>query len=128
MKNTNTEKELNELDKVAQIIFDKKGMNILALDVHTFSTLTNYVIIAEGAVDKHVVAIAKTIIAELKELGITPVMVEGLEYGDWVVLDYMQFMVHLFMPGIREKYQLEQLWRAGEIVDLNISLESEIRG
>lgn len=110
------------LNAIAQAIFDKKGMNILALDVHEISSLTDYVIIAEGNIDKHVIAIAHGIIDYLEKLGQAPIYVEGMRTGDWVVIDYLHIMVHLFMPGMREKYQLEQLWREGHIVDLQIDV------
>jgi ribosome-associated protein len=113
------------LDKVAQIIFDKKGANILALDVSRISSLTDYVIIAEGSVDRHVIAIAAAIQEGLKKIGEMPLHVAGMQTGDWVVLDYMHIMVHLFMPGVREKYQLEQLWKEAEIVDLHIELSAK---
>ena len=77
-------------------------------------------VIAEGNVDRHVIAIANAVERALAELGEKPVHVEGLQVGDWVVLDYLQIMVHLFMPGLRDKYQLEKLWKEGEIVDLQI--------
>jgi ribosome-associated protein len=111
--------EIKELNRIAQIIYDKKGVNILALDVRPVSQLTDYVLIAEGAVDKHVVAIAQTILTELKGKG-QSVLVEGLAHGDWVVLVLPHIMVHLFMPGMRDKYSLEELWKDGDIVDLNI--------
>jgi ribosome-associated protein len=113
------------LNAIGQAIFDKKGSNILALDVHTISTLTDYVIIAEGNVEKHVVAIAQAIIDRMQRLGQTPVYVEGLKTGDWLVIDYLNIMVHLFMPGLRDKYQLEQLWREGQIVDLQIDVKEK---
>lgn len=108
------------LNAISQAIFDKKGMNILALDVHEFSSITDYVIIAEGSVDRHVIAIARAVMDALQPLGEKPIHVEGLQTGDWIVLDYLHVMVHIFMPGVREKYQLEQLWKKGEIVDVSI--------
>ncbi len=113
---------MQEVNSIAQAIFDKGGMNILALDVHKISTLTDYVIIAEGNVDKHVKAIADAIIERLNRLSQPPIYVEGMKTGDWVVIDYLHIMVHLFMPGLRDKYQLEQLWREGDIVDLQIDV------
>lgn len=113
------------LNAIAQAIYDKKGMNILALDVRGISSLTDFVIIAEGNVDKHVAAIAQAVTDKMKQLGIPPSFVEGTKTGDWVVLDFLHIMVHLFMPGLREKYRLEQLWREGKIVDLEISLQPE---
>jgi|SRR5579872_1947671 len=111
---------LSVLNAIAQTIFNKKGVNILALDVSAFSSITDYVIIAEGNVDRHVTAIAHAIQEVLREMGRKPVHVEGMQTGDWVVLDYLTIMVHLFAPGLRDKYQLEQLWQKGEIVDLQI--------
>ena len=112
------------LNTIAQTIFDKKGMNILALDVRNCSSMTDYVLIAEGNVDRHVIAIASAVEAALKELGISTAHEEGIKTGDWIVLDYMQIMVHIFIPGVREKYQLEELWREAEIVDLSIDISS----
>ncbi len=114
---------LTILNLVAQTIFDKKGSNILGLDIQGISSISDFVIIAEGAVDRHVVAIAKAIIDCLKDEGLRPLFFEGLQTGDWVVLDYGQFMVHLFMPGLRDKYRLEDLWKKGKILSLKIDLD-----
>ncbi len=110
------------LDTIAQAIFDKKGINILVLDLRGISTITDFVVIAEGNVDRHVIAIGHAVEQSLKERGIRPVYVEGMQSGDWVVLDYLHVMVHLFMPGLRDKYQLETLWKAGKIVDVHIDV------
>ncbi len=108
------------LNKIAQVIFDKKGMNILGLDVRGVSSLTDFVIIAEGNVDRHVSAIGHAVIDALREEGIKPIHTEGLQEGDWVVIDVLDMMVHLFMPGLREKYRLEDLWKNGQILELHI--------
>ena len=90
------EKRLLELlNFIAQVVFDKKGTNILALDVRGLSTITDYLLIAEGGVDRHVTAIAKTVEDELRKIGERPAYVEGMQNGDWIVLDYHQVMVHL---------------------------------
>lgn len=112
--------EMPILNRIAQVIFDKKGMNILGLDVRGISSMTDYVIIAEGNVDRHVVAIAQAVIGVLKQAGELPIHVEGLQTGDWVVIDFLDIMVHLFMPGLREKYRLEDLWKEGRLLDLTI--------
>ena len=110
------------LNPIAQAIFDKKGVNILALDLKSISTLTHYVIIAEGSVDKHVIAIAHNVIAVVEQWGLKPYSTEGMKSGDWIVLDYLDVIVHLFIPSMREKYQLEELWRAGKIFPLQIAV------
>ncbi len=112
---------LISLNVIAQAVFDKKGFNVLGLDVRGVSTLTDFVIIAEGNVDRHVKSIGNAVMLSLKELGLRPCYTEGLATGDWVVLDYMEIMVHLFAPGLRGKYMLERLWRDGAIIDLHIN-------
>jgi ribosome-associated protein len=112
------------LNRIAQIIFDKKGSNILALDLRKVSSFADFVIIAEGNVDKHVSAIANAIAEELKKIGLKPSYIEGLQQGDWVVLDYLDVMVHIFEPGLRERYRLEDLWKEGSIIDVKIDIES----
>ena len=113
---------LSLLESIAQAIFDKKGINILALDVREVSSLTDYVLIAEGMVDRHVMALGQEVLHILKEKGELPLNTEGMQHGDWVVLDFGSYMVHLFMPGVRDKYKLEELYRQGKIVNLNIKV------
>lgn len=114
-----------QIDLVTKTIYKKKGRNILALDVRGLSSITDFLIIAEGNVHIHVISIAKEVINVMSEAGITPVCVEGLEDGEWVVLDFTDFMVHLFVPTLREKYQLERLWPQSNLLDLNLPVEYE---
>jgi ribosome-associated protein len=120
--------EFEILNIIAQVVYDKKGMNILALDVLGLSSIADFLLIAEGNVDRHVIAIARSIIEELHERGVNPAHTEGLRAGDWVVLDYSGIMVHLFMPGYREKYSLEKLWFESKIVDLEIDVSKSSVG
>lgn len=113
------------LNDIAQIIYDKKGFNILAIDVRGVSTLTDFFIIAEGTVDRHVRAICSTLQEQMKEIGYPPLHVEGAESGDWIVMDFGYILIHLFIPELREKYALENLWKEGQVVDLNIKLGGE---
>ncbi len=121
-------KPLVMLNTIAQIIYDKKGFNTLALDVQGLSTITDVLLIAEGNVDRHVISIANTIIEELSEQGEKPLHTEGLQTGDWIVLDYGQVMIHLFTPGLRGKYSLERLWSESKIVDLEIDVSKPAIG
>ncbi len=114
-----------QIDLVTKTIHEKKGRNILALDVRGLSSITDFLVIAEGNVHIHVISIAKEVIHVMAEAGITPVCVEGMEDGEWVVLDFADFMVHLFVPSLREKYQLERLWPQSTLLDLEISAEYE---
>lgn len=116
---------IQELNTIAQTIYDKKGRNILVLDLQGVSSLTDYVVIAEGNIDRHTRALAIAIKHKLHELGIGPLNIEGEREGDWIVLDYGAIVVHLFVPDLRETYALEQLWHEGKVVDVNIKVTDE---
>lgn len=120
MKKNNTHLEL--LNSMAQAIFDKKGMNILVLDVRGLSTMTDFYIIAEGTVDRHVRALSKAVIDAAEEKKVEALHVEGEREGDWVVIDFVDVIVHLFTPDMREKYALESLWSKSAIVDVKIEV------
>jgi len=111
------------LNRIAQVIYDKKGFNILALDVQGLSNITDFILIAEGNIDRHVSAIAKAIVEELEE---KPLHNEGVAVGDWAVLDYGGVMVHIFSPHLRERYSLEKLWESSKIVDLEIDATKKL--
>jgi len=119
-KNSTHKTSLEYLDLIAQAIYDKKGLNILALDLRGISSITDYVVIAEGTVDRHVIALARAVMDTLSAEGLKPMHTEGLMVGDWVVLDYSFVIVHLFLPALRDTYHLEELWKEAEIVDLRI--------
>lgn len=113
---------IETLNQIAQVVYDKKGFNILAVDVQGLSSITDYILIAEGNVDRHVSSIARAVVDELHEKGEKLVHSEGLKTGDWIVLDFGEVMVHIFSPNLREKYSLERLWQECKIVDLDIDL------
>lgn len=106
--------------EIAQRIYDKKGFNILALDVRGISTMTDYFIIAEGTVDRHVKALSGSVLDVLEKYGEVSYRVEGSQNADWIVIDDWRVVVHLFGPGLRDRYQLERLWHEGKIVDLEL--------
>jgi ribosome-associated protein len=116
--------DLNRLDHIAQAIYDKKGSTIIALDVRDVSSLTEYFVIAEGNVERHVAAIAKSVIENQKSEGHIAYHVEGLQEGSWIVIDFGHIVVHIFEPDLREKYSLEKLWKEGKIVDLKLSISA----
>jgi ribosome-associated protein len=109
------------LSAIAQVISDKKGMNILALDVRGLSNISDYLLIAEGNVEIHVRALARAVEEEMRKQGGSPVRTEGEKNGDWAVLDDGSVVVHLFSPGMRERYCLESLWKGSKILDLVFS-------
>lgn len=113
------------IQKIAKAIYDKKGTNIIAIDVRGISSITDYVIIADGNVDRHVSALSNEVQELMRKGGEKPVYTEGQQAGDWVVLDYFQVVIHLLVPEMRQKYQLERLWPDGKVIDLELEVKSE---
>lgn len=110
------------LEEAAQVIFDKKGHNIIGIDVSEFSTMTNFFLVAEGEVNRQVQAMARHVLHLLGEHGFYPLYQQGQNVGDWIVLDYGNFVIHLMSSEMREKYHLEEIWKAGKIVDLKLKV------
>lgn len=115
-----TVQDKKNLSGIAQAIFDKKGMNIIALDVRGVSTMTDYFIIAEGSVDRHVKSLCMAIKGQISESKMHLYYVDGERDAEWIVMDCGDVVVHLFIPEMREKYALESLWSQAKIVDLDI--------
>jgi len=99
-----------EVGRAAELALDRKAEGVLALDLRGISSATNFFLLATGNSDIQVKAIADRIIDELKKEGIRPNHVEGIQGGRWVLIDYFDWVVHVFHPEAREFYQLELLW------------------
>ena len=99
-----------DVSRAADLLLDRKAYDVTVLDLRKLSSATDFFVIATGRSDTHVTAIADNLIDELKEEGVRPVGVEGLRGGRWVLVDYVDFVVHVFHPAAREFYQLERLW------------------
>ena len=82
----------------------------LVLDLRQISDAVDFFVIVSGTSDTHVRAIAEHVIARLQAEGMRPYHVEGLSQGRWVLVDYVDFVVHVFHPTLRSFYQLEGLW------------------
>ena len=88
----------------------------MVLSLAGVTDMTDYFVIASGTSDTHVRAIAEHVIQELKSDGVAPHHVEGIAQGRWVLIDYVDFVVHVFHPTLRSFYQLERLWGDAELV------------
>lgn len=89
---------------------ERKAVDGLVLDLRHLSDATDFFIICSGTSDTHVRAIAEHVIETLQAAGSRPYQVEGLAQGRWVLVDYVDFVVHVFHPTLRTFYQLEGLW------------------
>lgn len=99
-----------DVDRVVELARERKARNITVLDLKGISSATDHFVILSGTSDIQVRSIAEHLIEELKKEGIRADHVEGLDRARWVLLDYIDFVVHVFHPSAREFYQLENLW------------------
>lgn len=88
-----------------------KARDIEIIDVQGRSSITDFMIIASGTSRRHVVSIAEEVIDKVKAAGLLPVGSEGLNDGEWVLVDLGELVVHVMMPDARSFYDLERLWR-----------------
>ena len=100
----------HEVARAVELLFDRKAVDVTLLDLRKVSTATDFFVIATGRSDTHVSAIGDHLVDELKKEGVRPSGVEGMRGGRWVLIDYVDFVVHVFHPAAREFYQLERLW------------------
>jgi len=99
-----------DLNLAIEAIGDLKGRDILVLDLRGLTDATDYFVVASGTSDAHVRGIAQSVLEKLNRRGLRAHHVEGLPTGRWVLLDFVDFVVHLFHPEARSFYQLERLW------------------
>lgn len=97
---------------------DLKANDTLVLDVQGLSDVADYFIVTSGNSDRHVQGIANRVMLELAKLGIEPLSIEGLEDGQWVLIDYGDVLVQVFYEPQRDYYDLESLWMRAKRVDL----------
>ena len=98
------------LRAVAAALADRKAIDPMVLDLRGLTAAADYFVIVSGTSDAHVRGMAEHLMTALAPRGIAPHHVEGLTQGRWVLLDYVEFVVHIFHPELREFYQLERLW------------------
>ena len=104
--------------RAAAVCVDVKANDVVILNLKGVSDMTDCFVIASGTSDTHVRSIAEHVMAELRKEGLRAHHVEGLSQGRWVLLDYVDFLVHIFHPTLRDFYQLERLWGDAEVVPL----------
>jgi len=105
----------------AELALERKATDVMALDLRGISSATDYFVLASGTSDVQVRAVADHIIDELKKQGVRPEHIEGLSGGTWVLIDYIDLVVHVFHYQARDFYQLETLWGDAPVTEFEDS-------
>ncbi|HEY8164639.1 MAG TPA: ribosome silencing factor [Gemmatimonadaceae bacterium] len=100
----------------ATLCQDMKAQDVVLLNLKGVTDMTDYFVIASGTSDTHVRSVGEHLISELKKEGVKLHHTEGLQQGRWVLLDFVDFVVHVFHPTLRAFYQIERLWSDAEVV------------
>jgi ribosome-associated protein len=101
----------------AALALDKKAFDVKVLDIRGLSTIADYLVIATGTSDKQVIAIADSVRTGLKRFG-KAIDMEGAKEGTWVVIDYGDVIVHVFLEEMRRYYNLDELWSAARQAEI----------
>lgn len=111
--------DIQEMEIAVKALDSKKAKEITAIKVGDLTILANYFVIASATSSTQVKALADEVEFQLEKQGVKPKNVEGTASGGWIVLDYIDVVVHVFNEETREFYNLEHLWADGEKVDIS---------
>jgi len=101
--------------RITELALDKKGIDISIIDLKGLTSSFDYFVIITGSVDQHVRALADYIRKELSRQGDKPIGFEGESNSRWILLDYVDVVVHIFDPETRDFYKLETIWQDAKI-------------
>ncbi|MCB1647397.1 MAG: ribosome silencing factor [Pseudomonadales bacterium] len=105
-----SEKAIALKDLVLEALDDLRGNDIKVVDVSEQTNVTDFMVIASGTSNRHVKSLANNVIAEAGQAGDKPYGVEGMDTGEWVLIDLLDVVVHVMLPATREFYEIERLW------------------
>ena len=105
----------------------KKAHDIVALDISEIASFASYFLICTGDSSRQIQAIADEVEQQLKASGIRPSHVEGYRNAEWILMDYIDLVVHIFSKNARTYYDLERLWRDGKTLDADALIEAEVQ-
>jgi ribosome-associated protein len=116
---------MTNIVKIALDAMDsKKAADIVVLDVAAIASFASYFLICTGDSSRQIQAIADEVESRLRESGVRASHVEGYRHAEWVLMDYLEVVVHIFSRGARTYYDLERLWRDGKRLDVEKLLEA----
>lgn len=104
---------------VLETLDDMKANDIVVMDVRDKTSITDIMVVASGTSDRHVKAIAETVAFKAKQAGEIPLGTEGVQEGEWALVDLNGVVVHVMLPKVRDFYHLERLWSMDTPVPLH---------
>ncbi|HXT27664.1 MAG TPA: ribosome silencing factor [Vicinamibacterales bacterium] len=116
---TPKKKLTGEIAKAVRAALDKKAMEVVVLDLRQTPAFTDFFLLCSGQNQRQVHAIADAVEEALRAARVRPNHVEGYDRGDWVLMDFFSFIVHVFTPQTREFYSLERLWGDAERIEVS---------
>ena len=106
-----------QIDVAVAAAVDRKALNLIVLDLRKAGGFTDYFVICSGANARQIRAIADAVMSSLAAEGAKPAHVEGYDRSEWILIDYFDFIVHVFAEDTRMFYGLERLWGSAERVE-----------
>ena len=106
--------------RVAEIAGDKGATDVVALDVRPLVGYTDFLVICSARNERQAKAIHDDVLEKMREEGRRPARVEGEREAEWVLLDYLDCVLHIFTPGARERFRLDQLWGEADRLELEL--------
>jgi ribosome-associated protein len=106
------------VDLVKGTLLDSKGRDIHVLDVQKLTDITDFMVIVSGTSSVHIRSMTDKLVEAMHKQNLRPVGIEGVDPGDWVLIDCGDVVVHLMRPQTRDFYNLEKLWDSGETSDV----------
>jgi len=113
-----------EVSKAVRAALDKKGQDVVVLDLRDTPAFTDFFVLCSGLNPRQVKAIADAVEETLRASKVRPAHVEGYDRAEWVLMDFFNFIVHVFTPQTRTFYGLERLWGDAERLNMNDERDS----
>jgi ribosome-associated protein len=109
----------SEVSKAVSAALDKKALDVVVLDLRDTPAFTDFFVLCSGQNQRQVKAIADAVEEVLRASKVRPAHVEGYDRGDWVLMDFFSFIVHVFTPQTRAFYALERLWGDAQRIEIS---------
>ncbi len=109
---------MEKLKTIKELLESKKAENLVVLDVSRLTNVADYFVVATANSTVHAKGLANYLVEEMEKRGYPPDHIEGLEFGNWILVDFIDIVVHIFTPEWRERYGIEWIWTEAGRVEL----------